>query len=529
MTAIQNLGLGSWPRRRALLSPERPAIYFEGTTYNYAEFDQRVRDLAGALAAAGVGPYDRVAYWGANHVRLIETLFATARLGAIAVLLNSRLAAGEAGFVFGDSTPKVVLIGSAQRAGMAVLEAEGGRLPLVFDVDAADGEATHPDIADAPGYGSETSEVPCGWDDAALIMYTSGTTGRAKGAVLTHGNIFFHDVNALIETDIRPDEICLAAAPLFHIAGLNGLALPTILKGGLVVITRSVVPSEIFELIEKFGITSMFAVPTTLDGLAHEEAFATADLSTMRTIIAGGAPVPERLLRLWSDRDIAVQQGYGLTETAPAVLKLAAEDGIRKAGAAGKPQFLVDVRLVGNDGRPVAQGEIGEILTVGPNVFREYWNLPEASVAAFKDGWFRTGDGAVQDEDGYYFIRDRFKDMYISGGENVYPAQVESALLDVPGVADAAVFGVPDEQWGETGVAYLTRNDEALTAEDVVESLRTRVARYKVPKQIVFVDELPRTASGKLQKNVLREQHDAQLASAQLASAQLTNAEGASA
>jgi fatty-acyl-CoA synthase len=500
MSSLQNLGIGSWPRRRAMLSPDRVAVEFEDTALTFAQFAEKVEALSAWLAHSGVRAGDRVAYWGANHAALLETLFATTRIGAVCVLVNARLAPGEAQYILQDSGASVLFFGQDQAEPVTMI---ADRIPAGVLVD-VDGTGTGPSYAQLPA-ADPVPEARCGFDDPAVLMYTSGTTGRPKGAVLSHGNLFFNDVNILIEDDIRPDEVCLAAAPLFHIAGLNGLVLPAFLKGGTIVIHRRVDPEQIFSALQDRGVTSLFAVPAMLDALAHHRLFTTTDLSALRTIVVGGAPVPERILRDWAGRGVSVQQGYGLTETAPAVLKLPAEDGIRKAGSAGKPQFLVDVRLVAPNGAPASPGEIGEIQTVGPNVIREYWQRPEATATAFADGWFRTGDAAVQDEEGYYWIRDRYKDMYVSGGENVYPAEVESALLDVSGVAEAAVIGIPDERWGEVGKAFIVLEAGVeLTAEGLRAAVAPALSRFKIPQQIEFIDQMPRTSTGKLLKTDLR-------------------------
>ncbi|GHG60872.1 acyl-CoA synthetase [Sinomonas cellulolyticus] len=485
------------------MSPNRQALAFEDENLTYAEFNARVERLSAWLAqVAGITPGDRVAYWGGNHLALLETLFATARIGAVAVLVNARLTAPEAKFILTDSGASVLFFGREQAVSVAEITAALAECHLV-DVDAVGSGLSMQDLPDdLPA----TPEVTRGLEDPAILMYTSGTTGRPKGAVLTHGNLFFNDINVLIETDLRPDEVCLAAAPLFHIAGLNGLVLPTFLKGGTIVIQHGVNAPAMLEAIGKHRVTSLFAVPAMLDALAADIKFKGADLDSLRTIIVGGAPVSERTLRPWADRGVAVQQGYGLTETAPAVLKLAAEDGIRKAGAAGRPQFLVDVRLVAQDGVPATTGEVGEIHTTGPNVIREYWNNPAASAEAFTGGWLRTGDAAVCDEEGYYWIRDRFKDMYVSGGENVYPAEIESALLNVPGVAEAAVIGVPHEKWGEAGKAFIVaEKGTQLTSEGIREALLPVLSRFKVPATVEFRERLPRTTSGKLLKTQLRQ------------------------
>lgn len=498
---MQNLSVGSWPRRRAMLSPNRVAIVFEDQQITYQDFDARVRAVSAALTEKGVVQGDRVAYWGGNNVALLEVLFAATRIGAIAVLVNARLSPREAHFILSDCSAGTVFFGSDQQEALADIAAD---IPA-GDLIGVDELGRDSRWQQMHRVAAEAEEVPRGWDDAAVIMYTSGTTGRPKGAVLTHGNLFANDVNVLIETDVRPDEVCLAVAPLFHIAGLNGLVLPTFLKGGTIIIERTADPATICKSLVAHQVTSMFAVPAMLDAVVHHPGFADLDLTALRTLVVGGSPVPERLLRTWADRDVAVQQGYGLTETAPAVLKLSAEDGIRKSGAAGRPQFLVDVRLVGLDGDLVAAGTMGELQTVGPNVILEYWQRPDATETAFQDGWFCTGDAAIQDAEGFYWIQDRLKNMFISGGENVYPAEVESALLNIPGIEEAAVVGVKDDRWGEVGHAYVVvSNDADLSSETLREALLPRISKFKIPKHFTFIEDMPRTSTGKILKNDLR-------------------------
>lgn len=514
-TRGQNLGLGSWPERRARLSPSLIAWTFEGEHTSYQQVHERVEQLAAAMLAHGVQRGDRVAYMGANHPALLETLFAASRIGAITVLINARLSAREVHYILSDCGARLLLTGAEQLKLFGTLAPDD--LPALRQLVAV--ESTSYDTVQQQGWDvvdfntllneptGQAAHVPVGLDDPCLIMYTSGTTGHPKGAVLTHGNIFFNDMNVLIETDLRSDEVCFAAAPLFHIAGLNGLVLPVFLKGGRILITAAFRAEAALETIERERATSMFGVPAMLDALSQNPAFDTADLSSLRTLIVGGAPVPARILRLFVGRGIDIQQGYGLTETSPAVLKLAAEDAESKVGSAGKPQFLVDVQVLDLDGEPIKVGGTGEILTRGPNVFSGYWGREQATEQAFSHGWFRTGDMASIDEDGFVFLRDRSKDMFISGGENIYPSEVENALLDVPGVAEAAVIGIPDEKWGEVGAAFLIPAvGHELTSDLVLNALAGRLARYKMPRQINIVDSLPRTATGKLQKHVLREQ-----------------------
>lgn len=495
----QNIGLGSWPARRARLTPDAVALRYGTREDTYQQLAARVESLAAGLLERGISRGDRVAYFGANHPDLLTVLFATSRLGAITVLLNARLSPSEIQFMIEDSGASLLVHGSEVHDVVARVESSLQQELLSIDVDSAEFEQL---LSDTP-----VPHVPVGMDDPCLLMYTSGTTGQPKGAVLTHGNIFFNDINVLIETDLTSHEVCLAAAPLFHIAGLNGLVLPVFLKGGTIEILSSFVPETVLEVIRDRGVTCMFGVPAMLDTLSADDSFTAETLGSLKTVIVGGAPVSQRTLRVWAKHQVDVQQGYGLTETSPAVLKLSAEDASEHTGSAGKPQFLVDVRLQDPSGNANVDAIVGEILTRGPNVFRKYWNRPDATDDAFQDDWFRTGDIASVNDDGFYTLKDRSKDMYISGGENIYPAEIESALMDLPGITDAAVIGIDDEKWGEVGRAFVVpASNTEWTETSVLSALQGRLARYKQPKSIIFVEQLPRTSTGKLRKNVLREQ-----------------------
>lgn len=501
---MHDLGIGSWPARRIKNGAHRTAFVYGTRTDTYADVELRTRRLANALRAAGVGPGDRVAYVGFNHPSLLETFFATARLGAIWVIINARLAPAEVEFILRDSGASVVVHGAEH--------AEHARRLAALDVqwvavDGGDGGAPGAVALEdliAAGSAEEIDEA-VDWDSPAMIMYTSGTTGRPKGAVHTHRSLSFQYFNALIDHDFTREEVMLAVAPLFHVAGLNTLTMPTFAKGGRIIIQHGFQPEDVLRTIAAERVTSIFAVPAMMDALARHPDFAGTDLSSLRNVLVGGSPLPDRMLRTWADRGVAIQQGFGMTETAPGIYLLLGEDSFRKSGSAGLPHFFTEGRVVGPDGADVAPGEIGEVIAQGPNVMQGYWNRPGATAEAIVDGWYRTGDLATVDEDGYVYIKDRLKDMFISGGENVYPAEVENALLDVPGVAEAAVIGVPHPKWGEVGHAYLVLADGAdLTAEAVLAALEDRLARYKIPKDVAFVDQLPRTATGKLQKHLIK-------------------------
>ncbi|EKX67976.1 long-chain-fatty-acid--CoA ligase [Streptomyces ipomoeae] len=497
---MRNEGLGSWPARRARKTPGRTALIHGDTSITYAELYERTTRLAHALRASGVRRGDRIAYLGPNHPSYLETLFAAGTLGAVFVPLNTRLAGPEIAYQLGDSGAKALVYASGFTGLVAGLP--GDTDVRTYVEVGAEYEAL------LAGAEAEPIDQPVGPDDTCIIMYTSGTTGRPKGAMLTHGNIIWNAVNVLVDQDVITDERALVSAPLFHTAGLNMLTLPVLLKGGLCVLVESFVPEATFDLIERHRITFMFGVPTMFDQVARHPRWADADLSSLRMLSCGGSPVPTPLIAKYQERGLTFLQGYGMTEAAPGTLFLDAEHAVSKAGSAGVPHFFSDVRVVRPDMTPVDVDEPGEVVVRGPHVMPGYWGLPEETAAVFADGWFRSGDAARVDEDGYVFIVDRIKDMIISGGENIYPAEIEDQLLAHPDIVECAVIGVPDEKWGEVPRAVVVpREGASLDPDEVLASLAGRLAKYKIPKSVVLADELPRTASGKLLKARVRKRY----------------------
>ncbi|WBO62079.1 acyl-CoA synthetase [Streptomyces camelliae] len=499
-----NQGIGSWPARRARKTPDRIAIVHEDDEITYRALYQRVLRLAHALRALGVARGDRIAYLGPNHPAFLETLFAAGTLGAVFVPLNSRLAAVELAYNLNDSG-STVLVHSAEHTETATAAASGtGVRHRITLGPAGPGAAGYDDLL--AGAVSDPLDEAVAPDDPCMIMYTSGTTGRPKGAVLTHANITWNSVNVLIDSDFAGDEVTLVVAPLFHTAALNMTCLPTLLKGGRVVLLGAFDAERVLDVIERRRVTYMFGVPTMYDALSARPRWPTADLSSLRTLTCGGAPVPARTIDTYLARGLAFSQGYGMTEASPGILFLDREQTSAKAGSAGVPHFFTDTRVVLPDGRDAGPGERGEILVSGPNVMTGYWHRPDDTRAAVTDdGWLRTGDVARTDEDGYAYIVDRVKDMFVSGGENVYPAEVEAALLTHPAVRECAVIGVPHEVWGEVGHAVLVLEPGARAdAEEILAHARTLLAKYKIPQTVTFADSLPRTASGKIVKAAVR-------------------------
>ncbi len=411
-------------------------------------------------------------------VNLLAFLF-SAWAGAILLPLSWRLSPHELAYQLDDAEPSLLLASEEHRALAHRALELATAAPTVCSME------------DIPGSGAPRAPEP---DDPLLLVYTSGTTGRPKGALLTHANCFWTNLSFDLATSLRGDDVVLQVLPQFHVGGWNVQPLLAWWKGATVVLEREFEPGRALRLIEERRVTTMMGVPATYLFMANEPAFERADLSSLRCAVVGGAPMPEALLETWQRRGVAIVQGYGLTEASPNVLCLAPEDAVRKTGFAGKPYPHVDVRLSAE----------GELQVRGPNVFPGYWRNPEATAEAFTaDGWLRSGDLAEADGEGNYRIRGRLKDMVISGGENVYPAEVEAVLHEHPAVVEAAVVGKPDPTWGEVCVAFVVLREPAEEAE-IVAHCRERLARFKVPKEVRFVETLPRSGMNKVLKDELR-------------------------
>ncbi|HKA05482.1 MAG TPA: long-chain fatty acid--CoA ligase [Acidimicrobiales bacterium] len=500
-----DLSLGRWFSERARRSPLRRAITFEGTTWTYAELQDRIDRLAGALRGHGVCHGDRVGFLGLNQPAFFVTMFAASRLGAIFVPLNFRLTGPELSFIIGDAGIHTLVVDEPHRA---VIDTIRGELPVRHYWSADSNAESWPSFAHVEtGHAPVTMTGPIEADEVAVIMYTSGTTGRPKGAMLTHGNLWWNNTNALLTLDAVENDVSLVVAPLFHIGGLNVTTLITWMKGGEVVLHRMFDPGRFLEDVARYRITTTFGVPAMLLFVSQQTEFDSTDLTTLRLVVCGGAPVPEPLIKLYNGRGIPINQGYGLTETAPMVTFLTSEFALAKLGSAGTTPPFVDVRLIDADGNvltePLARGEV---CAKGPNIMKGYWNRPDATAAAIDaEGWFHTGDIGYLDEDGFLYIADRVKDMVITGGENVYPAEVESVLYEHPAVAEVAVIGLPDERWGEAVAAVVAlAPDASLDLEDLRAFASERLARYKLPTRLELIDALPRNPAGKVLKFELR-------------------------
>lgn len=485
-------GIGDWIHRRRVKSAGSPALVWNDGELSYDELAERVDRLANALRDRGVAAGDRVAYLGDNHPSLVETLFAVTLAGGIFVPLNTRLSVLELEFQMNDCDARLVVSSGPLAANSRAAAGEREIVVIGDEYEAliASGSPVHPGNANT-------------LDDPALIIYTSGTTGKPKGAVLSHGNLTWNSINVLVDYDVTSETRALMIAPLFHVASLGMGCLPTLLKGGAVVVAERFVPSEALAWVERHRITSISGVPTTFQLMLEDPAWATTDLSSLRSLTCGGSAVPERVRLGFEERGLSFSNGYGMTETSPGVTSLSPRYSVSKGESSGVAHFFTEVRIASDED---STGDAGEIQVRGPNVFTHYWNNPDATADTFTaDGWLRTGDLGMQDDEGFITIIDRAKDMIISGGENIYSAEVEQAIMTIPHVTGAAVIGVPHERWGEAPHAIVTLQEgTSLELDWFVAYLSERLARYKVPRTLEIVDELPRTASGKIQKHRLR-------------------------
>jgi fatty-acyl-CoA synthase len=500
--------------RHAMVRPDDIALCFEEHRLTWRRLHERVGRLAAAFSGRGVAAGDRVAILMTNRLEVIETTLATNMLGAIAVPLNFRLAAGEVRFILGDCDPALIVTDSGLAPLLAEADPHHGVTPLVVSVEgAAQGGAEDYEtvLADTAGI---VPPVDIQERDIALVMYTSGTTGRPKGAMLTHLNLLMSAIS-MIRTHrlVHDDDVYMFNVPLFHIGGIGMLPAP--LMNG----TRSVVmPTGTFdaartlETMDAERVTTTFLVPAQWQALcAHPDAARLS--SSLRAASWGGAPATTTLLEQMQSTfpHAEIVAVFGQTETSPPVASMGGVDAMRKVGSVGRPVPLIATRIVDQATNDVVAGEVGEIVYQGPPVMAGYWNDDERTREAFAGGWFHSGDLVREDEDGYLYVVDRLKDMIISGGENVYCAEVENAVASHPGVAEVAVVGGKDERWGETPVAIIVPADPAAppALENLVDWTRGSLASYKKPTRLVLVDELPRNPSGKVLKHVLRDEHGA--------------------
>ncbi|HMM50318.1 MAG TPA: o-succinylbenzoate--CoA ligase [Burkholderiaceae bacterium] len=502
----------AWIHHHARRNPGRLAIRFPGRDLGYAALAQRVDRYAAAMAAAGIRRGNCVAYLGLNSPEEIALLFACARLGAMFLPLNWRLAAPEHRQILADCPPSLLFVEP-----QFVEHAEALRASVGRDAAVTWGQSG-PGWIDCAAFLSRGSEQPAAGASASearedganagaplLVCYTSGSTGKPKGVVLTQEAIAWNALNSAAMHELTENDRVLTTLPLFHVGGLNNQTTPALRAGCTVVLHPKFDVEATFDAIEHERITLTVLVPSQLEAMLAHPRWNSADFSSLRMITTGSMIVPERLIRAVHARGVPLVQVYGATETCPIAACQQAQDALRKVGSAGRAAAHCELRIVGDDGRDVAQGATGEILVRGPNLMSGYWNAPQATAAVLTDGWFHTGDMGHLDTEGFLYVDGRRKEMIISGGENIYPAEIENVLTESPDIAEASVVGWPDRRWGEIAVAVVApRPGRRLDEATVLGLLEGRIARFKHPKRVLFVDALPKTALGKVRREEVR-------------------------
>ncbi len=496
--------VGDYLARRCVYTPDKVAVIDADDEtlrrYSYAEMNARASALAAWLQQRDIGKGDRVGMLAREGIHFYDAFFACGKIGAVLAPYNWRLHPAEIAGQIRLTGPKVVLHAEDETAGelAKALSARSG-LPPFQPLSALAGSDAH---GAAPALCEDLRE-----HDTACLLFTGGTTGKPKAAQVSHGHVVWNTFSAQL-ADVLGSDIFLNIFPMFHAGGLFAFSVPMLILGGTVVQTSRFDAAQTLRLIERERVTTFAAVPTVFQMLVETPQWCAADLSSLRYCLCGGAPMPVPLMEKYhKEKGVIFRQGFGMTEFGPDAFSLASEDATRKAGSIGKPNFFVDAKIADvESGEAVPATRIGELLLRGPAATTGYFGDPEATRAAFdSDHYFHTGDLAYVDEEGYYFIVDRLKDMFISGGENIYPAEIEAALYEHPDVSQAAVVGIPDEKWGQVGCAFVVpREKTAVGAEALLSFLRERLATYKIPKKIILRQDLPVSGAGKVLKSELR-------------------------
>ena len=507
--------LGGFLAKRAYLTPEREA-YVDSHTRERLTFRQlnaRGNQLVSSLVKAGLQKGERVGLLLMNSAEFMEAYFALAKAGAVVVPLNWRLVPDELEFILKDSGTQRLIYGHEFVDTVVELQGRGDRTPIrqwlqVADINGPSTPAWFAEDYAAFRNAGQPAEPELGarGDDMLYIMYTSGTTGLPKGVVHSHGTAIWGVLTISANAEFHAADRYLAALPMFHVGALTPLAV-NVYRGATSIVMRAFDPLLAWQLIDREQITTGLAVPAMLNFMLQVPDFGRFKYSQLRWMMTGAAPVPVQLMQRYFDMGVQILQVYGLTESCGPACLMDGENALRKVGSTGKSFFHTEVQLVREDGEVCKAGEAGEVLVRGPHVMIEYWNRPEATAETLRDGWLHTGDVAVADDEGFIYIQDRIKDMVISGGENVYPAEIEAVLMTHPDIVEAGVIGQPSERWGESPFAIVVRRRPDLTERDVIEFCRGKLAAFKQPKGVAFIDVIPRNPSGKILKRILREQY----------------------
>lgn len=497
-----------WIERWSQLTPKKIAIFEGQKELSYKEFNSRINRLANALKnELKVKKGDRISVCTLNRIEFLEIWFASSKLGAILVPLNFRLAEEELEYMLDDTSPRIIFYDTVFKEKIESLEPESQSVNHLFEIK----DEKENDYEKLIGKSRDNElKINAGENDTCIIPYTGGTTGLPKGAKLTHSNITYHSISMCKSVDLTSTDVTLTVLPLFHTGGINLFTAPTLKQGGTLVLQRKFDPESVLETIERKNVNIMFAVPTIYREIMESDKFEQADLSSIRVFMNGGDYCPPEIMKRYHKRDINFIHSYGLTESSPGVLANYYKDEQAhkksKEGSVGKPLFYSKVKIVDEEGEEVEIGETGELLTKGPHVIKEYWNKPEETEKAFSSGWLHTGDLARKDEEGYYYIEGRKKDMIVSGGENIYLSEIERVLTSHPKVKEAAVIGVPHEKWGEVGKAIIV-SENKIKEKEILEHCEGKLAEYKIPKSVVFTDSLPKGPAGSVSKEKLKEKY----------------------
>lgn len=493
-----------WLSQWAIYSPEKIAVkeYETGRALSYGDLNRMSNRLAHHLTDnLGINKGDRIAVLAENCLEYIFLFGAAQKTGCIIVPLNYRLTSAEIDYLLVDASP-VLVIHESKFSEVLQASEQYSILPGKWSMESL-AEYCDPNVIQVEDEHFENVVIE--EDHPIFILYTSGTTGFPKGAIYSHKMLFWNSVNTAMSLIINSESRTINVMPPFHTGGWNVLLTPFLHHGGYTCLMKKFEPEVVLQLLQEEQVTIFMAVPTMLKMIADTPEFEQADFSSMYYLIVGGEPMPIPLIETWQAKGVPVRQGYGMTEVGPNLTSLHQDDAVRKKGSIGRANFYVQIKIVDDAGNLTNVNEPGELLLKGPMVTPGYWNNAEATGKSIEDGWFHTGDMVREDEEGYLYVVDRIKNMYISGGENVYPAEVERVIMEIPAVSEVAVVGIPDPKWGESGRAFVVRRTGMdLNAEEVKMHCKSKLAKFKVPKSVVFLLELPKNDAGKLNKMELK-------------------------